>query len=79
MIDIRKLEHEISEIGITKETMAQKCGFTRQTLNNKLKNPDTITASDAYAIKNALRIDNEKFMSIFFASDAEKNCNTEAV
>lgn len=75
MVDVKKLEAEIDALGITKSKLAEKCGFSRQTFANKLENPQTITADDAYKIAAALRIDDHQFMQIFFASDVEGNSN----
>ena len=73
MVDIDLLKAEIEDLGIPKERLAQKCNMSRQTLNNKLDNPKTITADEAYLFASALRItDTSKLMSIFFAETVEK-------
>lgn len=77
MVDVEKLKQEIEDVGVSKVRLASACGFTRQTLDNKLANPDTFTASDVYALSKALRITKERAMEIFFAPDVEKNVNTE--
>ena len=77
MVNVELLKHEISELGITKIKLAEVCGFSRQTLDNKLANPDTFTATDVYALAGALRLSKERAMEIFFAPDVEKNGNTE--
>lgn len=77
MVNVELLRHEIGEIGVSKTKLADACGFTRQTLDNKLANPDTFTAADVYALTKALRISKERAMEIFFASDVEKNGNKE--
>ena len=76
MVNVELLKAEMEDVGITKAHLAKKCNMSRQTLNNKLENPKTITAEDALAIASALRINDEKrLMSIFFAENVEKNFN----
>lgn len=77
MVNVEMLKREINEIGVSKIKLAEACGFTRQTLDNKLTNPDTFTAADVYALTKALRISKERAMEIFFAPDVEKNGNKE--
>ena len=77
MVNVEMLKHEIEDIGVSKTKLAEVCGFTRQTLDNKLVNPDTFTAADIYALTKALRISKERAMEIFFAPDVEKNGNKE--
>lgn len=77
MVNVEMLKREINEIGVSKIKLAEACGFTRQTLDNKLANPDTFTAADVYALTKALRISKERAMEIFFAPDVEKNGNKE--
>lgn len=74
MVNIQLLEEEIEDLGITKTRIAEKCGFTRQTLDNKMKNPDLMTANDVFNIAEALRItDPNKIIRIFFAPKVHKN------
>lgn len=77
MVNVELLKHEIEDLGISKIKLAEACGFTRQTLDNKLAKPDTITAADVYALAGALRINKDKVMEIFFAPDVEENGNME--
>lgn len=68
MVNVDLLKAEIDDIGIPKSTLADRCGMSRQTLDNKLDNPATITANDALAFVKALRIaDTSRVMEIFFA------------
>ena len=72
MVNIELLKAEIDDLGIPKERLAQKCRMSRYTLNNKLENPKSITADEAYLLADALRItDVSKLMSIFFAKEVE--------
>ena len=72
MVNVELLKAEIDDVGIPMVRLAQKCNMSRQTLNNKLENPKSITADDAYSLASALRItDTDKLMSIFFAEKGE--------
>lgn len=74
MVDIVLLQKEIDDLGIPKVTLAEKCNMSRYTLDNKIKNPRTITANDCYSLSEALRItDVDKIMRIFFAPNVEEN------
>lgn len=74
MVDIVLLQKEIDDLGIPKATLAEKCNMSRYTLDNKIKNPRTITANDCYSLSKALRItDVDKIMRIFFAPNVEEN------
>lgn len=80
MVNIDLLKREIEDCGITKIAFAEKCGFTRQTLDNKLERPETISANDAYNMAAALRInDTNRLLAIFFAPKVEPNSNFEGV
>lgn len=73
MVNVELLKAEIEDVGITKLKLAEKCRMSRQTLDNKLDNPKTITADDAYMLATALRItDVSRLMSIFFTDEVEK-------
>lgn len=72
MVDGEMLRAEIDDLGISKGRLAEKCHMSRQTLNNKLDNPDTITAEEAYLMADALRItDTDRLMRIFFTRRVE--------
>lgn len=76
MVNIDLLKKEIADIGITKKSLAEKCHMSRYTLNNKLKNPNTILADEVLYFADALRItDTQKLMAIFFAKEVEENTN----
>lgn len=78
MVDVVLLQKEIDDLGIPKGTLAEKCNMSRYTLDNKLKNPKTITANDCYSFCTALRISEVgKIMRIFFAPNVEENANNE--
>lgn len=72
MVDIALLKAEIEDLGIPKNSLAVKCKMSRQTLDNKLENPNSITAQEAYLFSKALRIeDKDRLLRIFFAPDVE--------
>lgn len=72
MVNVKLLLEEIEDLGIPKTVIAEKCGITRQTLDNKLERPSTITADDACNIAKALRItDTQRLMEIFFSEKVE--------
>lgn len=72
MVNIELLKQEIEDVGIPKTVLAEKCKMTRQTLDNKINNPKTITADDACNLATAMRItDTDKLLSIFFAKEVE--------
>lgn len=72
MVNIELLKQEIEDVGIPKTVLAEKCKMTRQTLDNKINNPKTITADDACNLAMAMRItDTDKLLSIFFAKEVE--------
>ena len=74
MVNIALLNAEMEDLGISKAVLARKCNFTRITLYNKLGNPKSITADDAYRIADALRIPrgSQKFLDIFFAPEVSE-------
>lgn len=68
MVDVEKLKAQIEDSGIPNTRIAEKMGFTTNTLKRKLEKPDTITADDIYNFAQALRItDRDELMEIFFA------------
>lgn len=77
MVDVVLLQAEIDDLGIKKNVLAEKCGMSRYTLDNKLKNPRTFTAEDCFSLSSALRItDQDKILRIFFAPNVEPTTNT---
>jgi hypothetical protein len=73
MVDVKMLESEIRELGVPKTVLANKCGVTTRTLDNWLNNPELISAKNAKALADALRInDAQKVLAIFFADNAQK-------
>lgn len=81
MINIKLLLAEIEELGLKKEALAKKCGFSSVTLYNKLKKPETISIVEARKMAEALFIpvDSEKFKQIFFASEVDENPTEQGV
>lgn len=76
MVNIDLLKQEITDLGISKKSLAEKCHMSRYTLDNKLKKPDTILANEVMYFADALRItDTDKLMAIFFAREVEENVN----
>jgi transcriptional regulator with XRE-family HTH domain len=71
------LKNEIDDLNIPITTLASKCNVTRQTISNWLENPDAISAKNARALADALRItDRDKLMSIFLAPNVEESSTT---
>lgn len=76
MVNAELLKAEIEDLGIPKQTLAEKCGVTRKTLDNWMDNPSSISAKGAKSLADALRItDPEKLLSIFFAPNVQENLN----
>lgn len=72
MVDSVLLQKEIEDLGIKQSVLAEKCGVSRQTINNWLTNPSGISATNARVLADALRItDSDKLMAIFFAPNVE--------
>lgn len=70
MVDVVALRSEMENLGIPKTVLANKLGVSRQTLDNKFNNPDTITVKEALIMCDALKItDTGQIMDIFFAHD----------
>ena len=79
MVDGALLKQEIEDLGVKKIVMAEKCGMSRQTLENRLDNPKTILANEIILFADALRIpiESEKFRSIFLAREVEENIHSK--
>ena len=72
MINVELLKAEINDLGIKQNTLAEKCGVSRQTIISWLANPKSISAYHAKTLADALRItDADKLMAIFFAPNVE--------
>ena len=72
MVNSVLLQKEIEDLGIKQSVLAEKCGVSRQTINNWLANPNAISAANARTLADALRItDTTKLMAIFFAPNVE--------
>lgn len=78
MVNVELLKREIADLGVPKTVIAEKCAMTRQSLDNKLEKPHTITADEAYEMAAALRItEPKKLLAIFFAPKVEPDTNRE--
>lgn len=72
MVNRNLLKSEIEDLGIKQNTLAEKCGVSRQTWVKWMENPNLISAFHARTIADALRItDSDKLMAIFFAPNVE--------
>lgn len=72
MVNTRLLLEEIETVGVPKATLAEKCGITRQALDNKLNGKSIFTADEACSLADALRItDKNRLLDIFFAPKVE--------
>lgn len=72
MVNTKLLLEEIEAVGVTKTALAEKCGITRQALDNKLNGKSIITADEACNLASALRItDTNRLLDIFFAPKVE--------
>lgn len=69
MTNTALLEECIRESGLKNSAIAKRCGFTRQTLNNKIQNKSEFTASEIAKISDVLSLTRGKRDSIFFCSD----------
>ena len=74
MINTDLLRNEIEDLGIKQNVLAEKCGVSRQTINNWLSNTESISAHNARLLADALKItEPDKIMAIFFAPNVENS------
>ena len=73
MTNTALLEECIRESGLKISAIAKKCGFSRQTLNNKVQNRSEFTASEIAKMSDVLSLTRNKRDCIFFAQAVELN------
>lgn len=66
MPNLELLKSTITKAGITKNALADKCGFTRQTLDNKLEGKSEFKASEIMLVSLALHLNVTERDAIFF-------------
>ena len=64
-MNVIKLREKIKESGITFTALAQKTGMSRETLYNRLNNPN-FRLSETVALAKALHLSEDERIEIFF-------------
>lgn len=68
MVDTQYLENEIKKSGKKKQYLAEKCGITRQSFSDKIRNRSEFTARQIMILCDELQISQlTKKDKIFFA------------
>lgn len=67
MVDVELLRRTISKSGITITHLAKEAGISRETLYNRLENPE-FKVSEVQRIGKALHLSNEQLIEIFLAN-----------
>ena len=74
MVDMIAVDKIRSDLGIPKTKIAEKCEVSVGTYDNWLKDPNTINASKAKALADALMItEPSRLLAIFFADNVQEN------
>lgn len=71
MTNTNLLRECIKKSGLKQAAIAKKCGFSRQTLINKIEGRSEFTASDIAIISKMLSLTPSKRDCIFFANTVE--------
>ncbi len=66
MADLKLLNEKIAESGMTKASIARKCGMQRPTLCNRLKGKGRFCDTEIVGLTNALRLTKSEREKIFF-------------
>lgn len=64
MANIEKLKEKIKESGMTVVAICDKCGISKKTFYNRLKNPD-FKIAEALALKETLHLSRSEMKDIF--------------
>lgn len=67
MVNIELLKEKISISGMTKVSISNRAGISRETLYNRLDGIGEFTASEIMGITGALKLTKEEREEIFFA------------
>lgn len=67
MPDLKLLQKQISDSGMTMVAIAQKSGISRETLYNKLNGQSEFKASEIVGLTKALKLSTEDRDTIFFS------------
>lgn len=59
------LSSKIQESGLKKEFIAKKMGMCLTTLNNKISGRTAVLVTEAFVLKDLLRLEEEEFKEIF--------------
>lgn len=79
MVDMNAVDKVREDIGITKVKLASNCGISVGTYENWLNKPSMVSAVNAKALAEALKItETERLLAIFFAPNVQENVNTES-
>ena len=72
MTNTNKLKAAIVEAGMNQGTLAAELGISRQAFNNKLNGRTFFTEDELTKMKSVLRLDNSRFLLIFFEDNVDK-------
>lgn len=72
------LNIKIESLGLSKSTIAEELGITRQGLYNKLNGEREFKGSEIKKLIQMLRLDEQEQQSIFFADDVDGYANATA-
>jgi len=71
------LRSYIKDSGLKISFLADKIGITRQSLNAKINGRRSFSQSEIMALKQALRLDDDTFMRIFFTECVPETATRE--
>lgn len=78
MVQTQKLNEAIKAAGLRKDGIAASLGISRQSLSNKINNKVEFRAKESLWLKDALNLNTENFVEIFFASGYDPKSYSEA-
>lgn len=67
MVNTRKINAKLIELGLTQANLAEKLGLATCTVNQKLNNIRPLKLSEADIIAKMLKINDSEFRDYFFA------------
>ncbi len=67
MVNKEKLNEAIRDSGFQKKFLCVKLGISKQSLHNKMNNKTEFKSQEVLALKHVLNLNDQDFLSIFFA------------
>ena len=67
MVNTEKIMERMKEKGVNQKNLAEKCGVSRPTINQKIHGVRPISLKEAQIIQNVLEIPEKEFGLYFFA------------